>query len=90
MHSGKLWTPEGFAFEPLDGAWWALLVRQARSFRLAHARMCSAEREAVALRHGAAVSLAPARGPAANLPEFATPPSNTGVNDVVTSLGVGP
>lgn len=31
MHSGKLWTPEGFCFEPQDGAWWSLLVRQAQS-----------------------------------------------------------
>ncbi len=33
MHSGKLWTPEGHPIEPRDGAWWSLLVRQARSFR---------------------------------------------------------
>lgn len=33
MHSGKLWTPEGFSFEPQDAAWWSLLVRQARAFR---------------------------------------------------------
>lgn len=37
LHSGKLWTPEGFGFEPQDGAWWSLLVRQARCFRLAYA-----------------------------------------------------
>jgi hypothetical protein len=28
---GKLWSPEGHGFTGLDGAWWALLVRQARS-----------------------------------------------------------
>lgn len=33
MHSGKLWSPEGFGFEPQDGTWWSLLVRQARAFR---------------------------------------------------------
>ncbi|MGJ7499351.1 VC1465 family Xer recombination activation factor [Variovorax sp. ZT5P49] len=33
MHSGKLWTPEGFGFDPVDGAWWSLLVRQARAFK---------------------------------------------------------
>ena len=33
MHSGKLWTPEGHPIEPRDGAWWSLLVRQARCFR---------------------------------------------------------
>ncbi|MBU2288425.1 MAG: helix-turn-helix domain-containing protein, partial [Gammaproteobacteria bacterium] len=33
MHSGRLWTPEGHGFEPRDGAWWSLLVRQARGFR---------------------------------------------------------
>lgn len=38
MHSGKLWSPEGFGFDPTDGAWWALLVRQARSFRILYAR----------------------------------------------------
>lgn len=30
FHSGKLWTPEGHGFLPEDGAWWSLLVRQAR------------------------------------------------------------
>ncbi|SDY29490.1 hypothetical protein SAMN05518669_1116 [Variovorax sp. YR634] len=38
MHSGKLWTPEGFGFDPTDGAWWSLLVRQARAFRASYAR----------------------------------------------------
>lgn len=44
MHSGKLWTPEGFSFEPQDGAWWSLLVRQARSFRTLYERVNSSER----------------------------------------------
>ncbi|MCY1242537.1 hypothetical protein D9M72_555020 [compost metagenome] len=38
MHSGKLWTPEGFGFDPSDGAWWSLLVRQARAFKAAYDR----------------------------------------------------
>lgn len=33
MHSGKLWTPEGFGFTPDCQGWWSLLVRQARMFR---------------------------------------------------------
>ena len=33
MHSGKLWTPEGFGFTPDCQSWWSLLVRQARLFR---------------------------------------------------------
>lgn len=33
MHSGKLWTPEGFGFTPECQGWWSLLVRQARMFR---------------------------------------------------------
>lgn len=32
MHSGKLWTPEGFGFEPADGVWWAGVCRRARLF----------------------------------------------------------
>ncbi|WP_309935397.1 VC1465 family Xer recombination activation factor [Variovorax paradoxus] len=44
MHSGKLWTPEGFAFEPQDGAWWSLLVRQARAFKKLYARSGELER----------------------------------------------
>lgn len=36
FHSGKLWTPEGRPIEPQDGAWWSLLVRQARCFHLAY------------------------------------------------------
>ena len=34
MHSGRLWTPERHPIEPVDGGWWSLLVRQARSFRV--------------------------------------------------------
>ncbi|WP_283957798.1 VC1465 family Xer recombination activation factor [Variovorax sp. 3P27G3] len=43
MHSGKLWTPEGFAFDPTDGAWWSLLVRQARAFKVVYGRLTSLE-----------------------------------------------
>jgi hypothetical protein len=32
MHSGKLWSPEGYGFEPHDSSWWGLLVRKARLF----------------------------------------------------------
>lgn len=32
MHSGKLWSPEGYGFDPLDSSWWGLLVRRARLF----------------------------------------------------------
>ena len=28
---GKLWSPEGYGFTGLDGSWWSLLVRQAKS-----------------------------------------------------------
>ncbi len=33
MHSGKLWSPEGFGFNPHDSSWWGLLVRKARLFK---------------------------------------------------------
>jgi len=48
MHSGKLWTPEGFAFDPTDGAWWSLLVRQARAFRVQYERANALERALLA------------------------------------------
>ncbi len=32
MHSGKLWSPEGYGFLPSDSSWWGLLVRKARLF----------------------------------------------------------
>lgn len=38
MHSGKLWSPEGHAFDPHDSNWWSLLVRQARCFRTLYQR----------------------------------------------------
>lgn len=38
MHSGKLWSPEGFGFLPKESSWWSLLVRQARSFRASYDR----------------------------------------------------
>lgn len=50
MHSGKLWTPEGFSFDPVDGRWWSLLVRQARSFGVMYRRAAHLEK---ALARGA-------------------------------------
>jgi hypothetical protein len=44
FHSGKLWSPEGFAFEPKDASWWSLLVRQARCFRALYWRSGEFER----------------------------------------------
>lgn len=38
MHSGKLWSPEGFGFLPKESSWWSLLVRQARSFKASYDR----------------------------------------------------
>jgi hypothetical protein len=32
MHSGKLWSPEGYGFTPQDSEWWSGLVRRARLF----------------------------------------------------------
>lgn len=29
--AGKLWTPEGYALDPRDAAWWSLLVRRAET-----------------------------------------------------------
>ena len=52
MHSGKLWTPEGRSIEPCDGAWWSLLVRQARSFRGLYYRTRDFERALTALTSG--------------------------------------
>lgn len=62
MHSGKLWTPEGYGFEPIDGQWWSLLVRQARGFRAIYAELCALESK---VRHEAAS--------AAGTKELATP-----------------
>lgn len=33
MHSGRLWSPEGYGFLPSDSSWWGLLVRKARLFK---------------------------------------------------------
>lgn len=38
MHSGKLWSPEGHGFTSSDSAWWGLLVRQARLFKVMYDR----------------------------------------------------
>jgi len=32
MHSGRLWSPEGYGFSPGDSDWWGLLVRRAEGF----------------------------------------------------------
>lgn len=39
--AGKLWSPEGHGFEPQDSNWWALLVRQARSFKNLYQRQAA-------------------------------------------------
>jgi DNA-binding transcriptional regulator YiaG len=58
FRSGKLYSPEGFAFEPKDSTWWALLVRQARCFRTAYAEAsqlrAAARSAAIAAVEGAA------------------------------------
>lgn len=33
FHSGKLWSPENYGFDPHDSNWWGLLVRKARGFQ---------------------------------------------------------
>lgn len=38
MHSGKLWSPEGYGFLPSDSGWWGLLVRKARGFQTLYCR----------------------------------------------------
>lgn len=99
MHSGKLWSPEGFAFAPEDGKWWSLLVRQARCFRscyleLSDLRVAMAGRaQALACDAPERGTSAPARGPACGDPTalraaraeclVCSPPSNTGVNKIV-------
>jgi len=57
MHSGKLWTPEGFPIEPTDGSWWSLLVRQARCFRSLYQRSGEFERALMRLATTANSSL---------------------------------
>ncbi|WP_081770825.1 VC1465 family Xer recombination activation factor [Comamonas aquatica] len=37
FRSGKLWSPEGRSFDPVDASWWGLLVRRAHAFEY-HAR----------------------------------------------------
>ena len=73
MHSGKLWTPEGHPIEPRDGAWWSLLVRQARCFRSTfqentqlRAQLRTAE-NAGGVGPGVAAQPQPGTGPSAGL-----------------------
>ena len=47
MHSGRLWSPEGYAFLPHDANWWSLLVRRADGFGRQYTR---ANQLAVALQ----------------------------------------
>jgi hypothetical protein len=32
--NGKLWSPEGRSFDPVDASWWGLLVRRAHAFEV--------------------------------------------------------
>lgn len=47
MHSGRLWSPEGYSFKPHDANWWSLLVRRAEGFGREYTR---ANQLAVALQ----------------------------------------
>jgi transcriptional regulator with XRE-family HTH domain len=47
MHSGRLWSPEGYVFLPHDANWWSLLVRRAEGFGRQYTR---ANQLAVALQ----------------------------------------
>jgi DNA-binding transcriptional regulator YiaG len=38
MHSGKLWSPEGYGFMPADSEWWSNLVRKSRLFHVLYDR----------------------------------------------------
>lgn len=68
MHSGKLWTPEGFPIEPTDGSWWTLLVRQARCFRAMYQRSGEFERALMRLATTANSSIDTAVMPGAVAP----------------------
>lgn len=57
MHSGKLWSPEGYGFEPHDSSWWGLLVRKARLFHQLYDRQ--SQLEALFARAGRAPSGVP-------------------------------
>jgi len=64
LHSGRIWTPEGYGFAPEDGGWWSLLVRQARCFRSLYTRSAAFERALVVMtpEGRAAFGLAPMAG----------------------------
>nr|WP_242472741.1 VC1465 family Xer recombination activation factor [Rhodoferax fermentans] len=76
MHSGWLWSPEGFSFKPDDANWWYLLVRRAEGFTRQYNRANELQR---ALQRGAdgvvaqpvATSNADAAGCAATSPTAA-------------------
>lgn len=52
MHSGKLWSPEGYGFDSHDSNWWGLLVRKARLFKQLYDR--ETQLEALLARAGRA------------------------------------
>ena len=56
MHSGRLWSPEGFSFKPDDANWWYLLVRRAEGFTRQYHRANELER---ALQQGTDDAAAP-------------------------------
>lgn len=57
MHSGKLWSPEGYGFEPHDSSWWGLLVRKARLFKQLYDR--ETQLQALFIRAGGAATSGP-------------------------------
>jgi len=77
MHSGKLWSPEGFCFAPGDASWWGLLVRQARGFKTLYDLEVSSR---IAGREGDPLA-GVGRGQ-----QVAHPVGNTGITYGVTSL----
>ena len=68
MHSGKLWSPEGFGFLPHESNWWSLLVRQARSFKSLYDRQAQLRMLAIRAGDGEAARAAAEPGAALAVP----------------------
>lgn len=59
MHSGKLWSPEGYGFTPNDSEWWSSLVRKSRLFHVLYDRERELATAMDRMKSGGALEAAP-------------------------------
>ena len=85
---GLLVTPEGRTLDGTDGAWWSLLVRQARCFRAAYDRSGELERALMELAAIGQISQGPSKLDALMVPGGVVPQARPRTREARPAVGL--